>query len=274
MDKRNGNKASQLCEDLCTFIRRCILSVLTVGPVPRHIAFIMDGNRRYAKNRNLEDGAGHKLGYVALMNMLKYCYELDVKYVTIYAFSIENFKRRPEEVQSTMQLIKEKIEGMLREESLFNQYGVRVYFVGNLKLLSESVKLSAEKAMEATTHNSKVVLLVCIAYTSTDEILHAVEESCREKRAEFRKGMENSESLITVTDIEKHMYMADVPNPDVIIRTSGETRLSNFLLWQSAYTLLCSPSILWPEIGFRHLVRAVLDYQRNFAYLEQKQKQS
>ncbi|KAG8383162.1 hypothetical protein BUALT_Bualt05G0155900 [Buddleja alternifolia] len=266
-------RATQLFEGLGSFLRRCLFSVLSVGPFPRHIAFIMDGNRRFAKNQNLEQGSGHKAGYSALMNMLKYCYELEVKYITIYAFSIENFKRRPEEVESTMKLMLEKIEALVEEKSIVNRYGVRVYFIGNLSLLSEPVKLAAKRAMDATSGNSKAVLLICIAYTSTDEIMHAVEETCKEKKDGLRVDRtDENESNIGVMDIEKHMYMAVAPDPDIIIRTSGETRLSNFLLWQSASTLLYSPGVLWPEIGFRHLVKAIMEYQRNFAYLEKKQK--
>lgn len=290
MKKIVGDQARQKFEFLGSFLRKCIFSVLSAGPVPNHIAFIMDGNRRYAKKWNLLEGAGHRAGYLALTNMLKYCYEFGVKYVTIYAFSIDNFKRRPEEVQSTMQLIQEKIEDLIKEESLVNQYGVRIYFLGNLKLLSKPVRLAAERAMLATAGNSKAVLLICLAYTSSDEIVHAVQECCEETWDEVRalqsSGAGNGLNLlrenekhkrkhaIAVNDVEKHMYAAVAPDPDIIIRTSGETRLSNFLLWQSANCLLYSPSIFWPEIGFRHLVWVVLDFQRNFSYLKEKRKQS
>ncbi|KAL7149086.1 hypothetical protein ABFS83_05G015500 [Erythranthe nasuta] len=276
MAKQSSNRATQVIEAVGSFLRRCIGSILSAGPIPKHIAFIMDGNRRYAKKQNLEEGAGHRFGYSTLMDMLKYCYELDVKYVTIYAFSIENFKRRPEEVQSTMQLIQEKIEGLIEKESIVNRYGVRVHFIGNLKLLSKPVQLAAERAMNATWHNSKAVLSICIAYTSTDEIVNAVEESCKEKQKEKEKLLDEigEGPLIDVADVEKHMYMAVAPDPDIIIRTSGETRLSNFLLWQSARSLLYSPGVLWPEIGFWHLVRSVLDFQKNYAYTEKKSKES
>ncbi|KAH6774680.1 Undecaprenyl pyrophosphate synthetase family protein [Perilla frutescens var. hirtella] len=290
MEKQSSNWATQLIESLGSFLRRCICLILSAGCLPRHVAFIMDGNRRYAKKQGLLDGAGHRVGFLALMNMLKFCYELNVKYVTIYAFSIENFKRRPEEVESTMQLILEKIEALLEKESIVNQYGVRVHFIGNLELLSKPVRLAAERAMNATEHNSKAVLSICIAYTSTDEITHSVEETCKEKQDEFRdldacgagyglvglggNATGSNEPLIDVADIEKHMYMAVAPDPDIIIRSSGETRLSNFLLWQSASSILYSPRALWPEIGFWHLVRAILDFQRNLAYLENKRKQS
>lgn len=168
------------------FLRKCIFLVLYRGPIPNPIAFIMDGNRRFSKKNKLTEGAGHRVGFTALMSMIKYCYEFSVKYVTIYAFSIDNFERSPEEVQSVMELMQEKIEGLVKEGSIVNQYGVRVQFLGNVKLLSKPVRLEAERAMAATADdNSKAVLSICIAYTSTNEILHAVQESCEEKRDEL-----------------------------------------------------------------------------------------
>ncbi|KAI3500373.1 hypothetical protein L1887_36194 [Cichorium endivia] len=262
-----AKKIRQIYEGLGTLARKCIFSILSVSIIPNHIAFIMDGNRRYSKQHNLIQGAGHGIGFTSLMSMLKYCYELGIKYVTIYAFSIENFKRSPKEVESLMDLMEEKIEGLIKEESIVNQYGVRVYFIGNLKLLSKPVRLAAERAMDATAKNSRAVLSICIAYTSTDEILNAVVESCEEKRDE--KG---GKDLICVEDIERRMYMAVTPDPDVIIRTSGETRLSNFLLWQSGNCVLYSPTVLWPEIGFRHLVQAVLEFQKHFGYLRKQKR--
>ncbi|KAM1568805.1 hypothetical protein ACFX14_034073 [Malus domestica] len=290
MQKTSGNIATRLFWSIVSFLRRCLFLVISIRPIPRHIAFIMDGNRRYAKKRKMMDGDGHRVGFLALMSMLKYCFELGVTYVTVYAFSIENFKRNPEEVQSLMGLMQEKIEGLIKEESIVNQYGVRVHFIGNLKLLSEPVRSAAERAMAATANNSRGVLSICIAYTSTDEIVHAVQESCEEKLDEISSmnaikagygltklgGNEEDEreKIVKLTDIEKHMYMAVAPDPDVLIRTSGETRLSNFLLWQSAFCYLYSPSVLWPEIGFRHVVWAVLKFQSNYFYLERKRKQS
>lgn len=245
---------------------------------------------RFAKKCKLMEGAGHKVGFSALMSMLKYCYEFGVRYVTVYAFSIENFKRSPEEVQSLMDLMLKKIEEILKKQSIVNRYGVRVIFSGNLKLLSEPVRLAAERAMLATAKNSKAVLSICVAYTSTNEIMHAVQESCEEKWDEITLlnssgagyglislgGYEQDEMdhLIKLTDIEKHMYMAAAPDPDIIIRTSGETRLSNFLLWQSANCYLYSPSVLWPEIGFRQFLWAILNFQQIHFYLDKLRKQS
>lgn len=283
----------KLFHSLGSLVQNLLFRILSVGPIPNHIAFIMDGNRRYAKKKNLEEGDGHKAGFSALMSVLRYCYELGVKYATVYAFSIDNFKRKPEEVQSVMDLMQEKIEGLLKEESIVNQYGIRVYFIGNLNLLNEPVRVAAENVMRATAKNTKCVLLICVAYTSTDEIVHAVQESCLEKweikasngvemdkkgEIEAVNGVECEQKLeehcaIQLVDIEKHMYMSVAPDPDILIRSSGETRLSNFLLWQSENTLLCCPRALWPEVGLWHLVSAVLSFQRNYSYLEKKKKQ-
>ncbi|KAL5706144.1 ditrans,polycis-polyprenyl diphosphate synthase [(2E,6E)-farnesydiphosphate specific] [Ranunculus cassubicifolius] len=259
-------------DNVCTFMRKCLFRVLSVGSIPNHIAFIMDGNRRYARSVNLNEGEGHKVGSVALMSMLRYCYELGVKYVTIYAFSIDNFKRNPQEVESLMNLMQEKIEGLLKEESIVTSYGIRVYFVGNLKLLPEPVRLAAEKAMAATAKNNKAFLSICVAYTSTDEIVHAVRGACGERKKMIQET-DSKDLCVKSADIERHLYTSMIPDPDIVVRTSGETRLSNFLLWQTTYSYLYSPSALWPEISFWHLVWGVLNYQRAKPYLEKKKKQ-
>lgn len=365
MEKSARDMTSNLFGGLGSFLRRCMFGVLSTGPVPNHIAFIMDGNRRYAKKKNMAEGDGHKAGFSALLSILRYCYELGVKYVTVYAFSIDNFKRQPKEVQSLMDLMREKIEELLQKESIVNEYGIRLHFIGNLQLLTEPVRVAIEKAMRVTAHNNQRVLLVCIAYTSRDEIVHAVQESCKDKWNEVQasngangsnftiarvdedlkrngidmhaqhsckdnvnateactsssgilKGVEGARDrdglfvlsvqqkhvncveaeitscsgvvdgleesrykqgeypTIKLVDVERHMYMAVAPDPDILIRSSGEARLSNFLLWQTSTCPLYSPAALWPEIGLWHLVWAVLNFQRHYSYLEKKKKQS
>ncbi|XP_050229698.1 rubber cis-polyprenyltransferase HRT2-like [Mercurialis annua] len=371
MAKHIGVRKSDVFGNLASLMRICMFRVLSMGPIPNHVAFIMDGNRRYAKKENMKEGAGHRAGFLALISILKYCYELGVKYVTIYAFSIDNFKRRPDEVQELMDLMLEKMEELLKEESIVHQYGIRVFFIGNLTLLNEPVRMAMEKVMRATADNTKCTLLICIAYTSSDEIVHAVEESCKHKWQKFQSLTFNQQSnggnkkrednkkiynnirhsfqvnrkdevdefqeteasgasnlvrevegdedkasvsmpaaegpcesnwnedeasmetkiknypppsgesqktegecsIIKLVDIEKYMYTAVAPEPDILIRSSGETRLSNFLLWQASECMLYSPHALWPEIGLWHLVWAVLNFQRNYLYLEKKKKQ-
>ncbi|KAK4711637.1 hypothetical protein R3W88_006150 [Solanum pinnatisectum] len=166
-------------------------------------------------------------GFLTLMCMLKYCYELGVKYMTIYAFNIDNFRRSPEEVQYLMDLMLEKIEGLLKQETVINEYGEGIHFVGNLKLLDEPVRVAAEKVMQVTAKNTKSSLLICVAYTSTDEIVHAVQASCQEKWNEIQE----LDHVINLVDIERHTYMGLAPDPDVLIRTSGASHISNILFW-------------------------------------------
>ncbi|XP_039135675.1 dehydrodolichyl diphosphate synthase CPT3-like [Dioscorea cayenensis subsp. rotundata] len=277
--ENNSNSRSSIFGRIWFSLRMFLFSVLSFGPMPAHIAFIMDGNRRYSKKHNVKQGSGHNVGFSALISTLQYCYELGVKYVTVYAFSIDNFKRKPEEVQSLMNLLTEKIDEMLEETSVVKEYGIRVNFWGDLNLLTEPVRLAAKKAMAVTAENTGPVLSVCVAYTSTNEILHAVQESCAEKNNSMAVGYSNgrinsSEGLLSVADLEQHFYSASFPEPDIVVRTSGETRLSNFLLWQTSFSHLQNPIALWPEFSLRYLVWSILQYQKAYPSLQEQRIRS
>ncbi|KAI3794325.1 hypothetical protein L1987_36954 [Smallanthus sonchifolius] len=279
-EERSENIMTKLLTDLNSTARKLLFGAISTGPIPQHIAFIMDGNRRFAKKWKLTEGGGHKAGFLALMSVLKYCYEIGVKYVTVYAFSLDNFNRRPDEVQYVMDLMQEKIEGFLKQLTIVNKYGVRVLFIGDLKRLYEPVRIAAEKAMEATAKNTKTYLLVCVAYTSSHEIPRAIYESCQAKSGVVMNGNGsvngdyNHEVGIKVVDLDKHMYMGVAPDPDILVRSSGETRLSNFLLWQTTDCLLYSPKALWPEMGLWQVVWGILKFQMSYKYLEKKKKQA
>lgn len=273
--------ARRLVGSLFVNMRRFLFRILSVGPIPNHVAFILDEHWSYAKQWSVAEGTGYGAGVLALMSMLKYCYELGVKYMTIHAFSIDYFRSSPEEVQYLM----EKIEGLLKQESVICEYGVRIHFVGNLMLLDESVRVAAEKAMQATANKTKSNLLICVAYTSTDEIMHAVQASCQEKWNEIQELNANQSQNAEITeekleldhvtklvDIERHTYMGLAPDPDVLVRTSGASHISSFLLWQTTNCLLYSPKVLFREIGLRHLVWAVLNFQRLHPHLEKEKK--
>ncbi|KAI3833198.1 hypothetical protein MKW92_023660 [Papaver armeniacum] len=263
-------------ENSIRVLRMFIFSVVSVGPIPSHVAFIMDGNRRYTLKHKLQLGSGHRIGLFTLMSMLKYCYELGVKYVSVYAFSVDNFNRRPEEVEFMMALMEEKIEELLMEESIVNKFGVRIQFVGNLKLLKDSTREAAGRAMAATAKNDNFVLLICVAYTSTNEIMNAIQKCFNDKLGKLQGSCNSGTDQdfeVSISDIERHMYTSMTPEPDILIRTSGEKRLSNFLLWQSTHTCLYSPAVLWPEISLWHLIWAVLNFQRVSQNLEKKKKQ-
>ncbi|XP_039138660.1 dehydrodolichyl diphosphate synthase 6-like [Dioscorea cayenensis subsp. rotundata] len=259
----------KLSNNIHGFLRKFLFKVLSFGPMPKHIAFILDGNRRYGKKWNLTEGEGHERGFCNLMTILNYVHEMKFQYVTVYAFSIDNFRRKAEEVQLLMRLIKEKMDALVEDKSMADKLGIRIEFIGKLELLDESVREAAKKLMKTTEKNDQLVLLVSIAYTSTDEIVHGIERSCMEVRDED----DDDGMMIKVVDLEKNMYFGGYPDPDILVRTSGETRLSNFLLWQTKGCLLYAPSCLWPEISLRHLVWAVLKYQRRFSYLERIKKQ-
>ncbi|CAL5046252.1 unnamed protein product [Urochloa decumbens] len=278
-EKPDEMVTSGVLASLQNFLRKCLIAVLSYGPMPKHIAFIMDGNRRYAKFRSIQQGAGHRVGFSALIANLLYCYEMGVKYITVYAFSIDNFKRDPSEVQSLMQLMEEKINELLENRSVINKVNCKINFWGNLDMLCEPVRVAAQKLMASTAGNTGIVLSVCMPYNSTSEIVNAVNEVCSERRDVLQRehagygnghAAENGvHSEISVADLDQHMYSAGCPDPDIVIRTSGETRLSNFLLWQTTFSHLQNPDPLWPEFSFRHLVWSILQYQRAYPYLEQ-----
>ncbi|KAE8727100.1 Dehydrodolichyl diphosphate synthase 6 [Hibiscus syriacus] len=267
-------RVGNVSRGVSSVIRECIFGVLRVGPIPNHIAFIMDGNRRYDKKQNPGGAAvsgGHDAAFWALVAMVMYCYELGVKYVTAYAFSIDNFKRKSEDVQILM-------DSMLRKFDLLEKvaihFAIRVHFAGNLGPFNNEFRVSAMKLMEATAGYSNSLLTICVAYTSRDEILHAIEESCEQKCIDHvREINSDGDHIIKLMDLEKNMYMAVAPDPDIIIRTEGENRLSNFLLWQSCGSHLCSMSVLWPEIELWNLVLAILNFQKHKPYLERKKKE-
>ncbi|KAJ4733384.1 Alkyl transferase [Rhynchospora pubera] len=268
LEKNCKSKISKISGYVGFIMRKLLFSVLSVGPIPAHVAIIMDGNRRFAKRRSLlqdsiDPASGHRLGFRSLISTIQYSFEMGVKCVTVYAFSIDNFKRSPQEVQMLMDLMREKIEEMSAEDGVFKALDVKINFWGNLELMTEPTRLSAKRAMDTTVHNKGPELSVCVAYTSTNEITHAIEASVRDL-----KGKDQ----VQVSDLERNLYSAGCVEPDIIIRTSGETRLSNFLLWQSDFTHLQNPKPLWPEFSLRHLVWAVLEYQRVYAYLKNKKE--
>ncbi|CAL9079741.1 unnamed protein product, partial [Musa textilis] len=281
MRKRSRKFVAKILGRLWRLFRRWLFLTLSIGPMPEHIAFILDGNRRYAKKKNLKMGAGHNVGFNSLVVVLRYCYELGVEYVTVYAFSIDNFRRKPEEVKGLMALMKEKIDELLEEDTIVHKFGLRIKFWGNLDMLSEPARVAAERAMAATANNTGPVLSVCVAYTSTNEIVRAIKKSCSTKRDETAEGSlgftgdplrDGACGSIAVADMEDNLDSADCPDPDIIIRTSGETRLSNFLLWQSTLTHLQNPIPLWPEFSLRNLIWAILEYQRVYPYFEARRR--
>ncbi|KAL6049814.1 Alkyl transferase [Balamuthia mandrillaris] len=240
--------------------------VLSCGAQPKHIAFIMDGNRRFAQKKFLPRSSGHRFGYHKLMQALEWCLELGITTVTVYAFSIENFKRSQDEIDTLMRLATKKFRELLKREELIHKHGVRVNVLGDMMLLPLELQRVMAKAIYATRHNTKAVLNVCFAYTSREEMLHAMNQVASGVNQNMLKSCDVTEQLF-----EKSMYMADYP--DIIIRTSGEKRLSDFLLWQGNMSSTMFLEVLWPEFSPWHLYYCILCFQADYAALSERRKQ-
>lgn len=235
---------------LVGFVEDFVISIIKTGPIPKHVAMIMDGNRTYAKKHRLPLKEGHFAGANALVKVLEVCYKVGIEQVTIYAFSLENFNRSKEEVDTLFALLRDKLKVMSEHEDLYARYNkVRIRIIGNRSFIPEDILKDLENVEETTKDfGSKKTLNVCFPYTARDEITYAI-KTIANKRV---SGELNDRNKITTKTIEKNFYFGDdVPPLDILIRTSGHTRLSDFLLWQC--TTECTiefPDVLWPDFGF------------------------
>lgn len=229
---------------------------LNQNVIPKHVAVIMDGNGRWAKKRALNRLRGHKAGIEAVRETIRCANDLGVDYLTIYSFSTENWKRPEDEVNGLMDLF---AKTMLAEVDGLHEEHVRVCTIGDLSLLPDETRLAFEEAWEKTKNNDGMTLVVAVNYGSRQEILRAV-NACV-KRA-LDEGV-NPDNLPEITEglFEQGLYTADIPDPDLLIRTSGEMRVSNFLLWQIAYTEFVCTDVLWPDFNRYDFLKALLEYQ-------------
>ncbi|XP_048881873.1 dehydrodolichyl diphosphate synthase complex subunit DHDDS isoform X1 [Brienomyrus brachyistius] len=259
---------SWIREGELSFIEKLTANILKAGPMPKHVAFIMDGNRRYARKCHVERQEGHTQGFDKLAETLRWCLNLDIREVTVYAFSIENFKRSKEEVDGLMELARQKFQKLLEEQGNLEKHGVCIRVLGDLTLLPVDLQRLIAQAVVATRTHDKCFLNVCFAYTSRHEITNAVKEMAWGVEQGLIKSSDVSESLLS-----KCLYSSGSPDPDLLIRTSGEVRLSDFLLWQTAYSCLVFQSVLWPEYSFWNLCEAILQYQLNYWPLQKARDQ-
>ncbi|MEH2080479.1 MAG: isoprenyl transferase [Nostoc sp.] len=221
--------------------------------IPQHIAVIMDGNGRWATSRGLPRIAGHRQGAKTLKELLRCCKDWGIKALTAYAFSTENWQRPVEEVDFLMHLF----ERLLRRElAQMHQEEVRISFIGDLSALPKSLQTEMERSMIETLNNQAIHFTVAVNYGSRNEIARV----CRQVAQLVEQG-ELSAQKVNESLIEEHLYTADTPEPDLLIRTSGEMRLSNFLLWQMAYTEMYFTDILWPDFNQEAFHQALLSYQ-------------
>ncbi len=225
---------------------------------PEHIAIILDGNRRWAQESGLEPWMGHYYGANKTKDVLKWCLDLNVKSITLYAFSTENFQRPKEEVEKLMQLFKEKLQEILESEEI-HKYKVRVKVIGKVDLLPPNLQALIREVEEKTKNYNEHFLNLAIAYGGRAEIVDAAR-----KIAQKVVSGELSPEEINEKIFEQHLYTAFLPkqDPDLIIRTSGEERLSGFLLYQSAYSELCFLDVYWPEFRRIDLLRAIRTFQK------------
>ncbi len=222
-------------------------------PVPRHIAIIMDGNGRWAKQRGLPRTAGHKAGAEAFRKIANYCRDIGVEYLTVYAFSTENWKRSEEEVGGIMKLLGAYLKEALRD---MEKNRVRFRFFGDLSRLSPQLQKLCNEA-QTRSGQYDVQVNFCFNYGGRDELVRAAKTFAQEVADGKRKPEELTEELLA-----SYLYSADVPDPELIIRPSGEMRTSNFLLWQSAYSEYVFLNVLWPDFGPADLDEAIAQYHR------------
>ena len=218
--------------------------------IPTHIAIIMDGNGRWARSRGLPRLAGHRAGTENLRRIIEACVEFGIQYLTVYAFSTENWTRPPDEVQGLMRIFEEVIDRELQE--LYDQ-GVQLRHLGRLENLSLSFREKIEKAIEKTRNNSRLILNIAFNYGGRDEIVCAI----RRMLKEGVKPEEVDEALVC-----RYLFTAGSPDPDMIIRTSGEMRGSNFLLWQGSYSEWYFPAVYWPDFDKEQLRLALEEFNR------------
>jgi len=223
-------------------------------PPPKHIAIIMDGNGRWAQQRGLPRVSGHENGAAALRTVTETCCEIGVGCLTVYAFSIENWKRPAEEVHALFGLLEHFLAAELPTLLANN---IRLRAIGRLQELPASALAALEKTIDLTSRNTGMSLVLAINYSGRAELEDAVRSVCKE----VANGLLRPENF-TQEDLERNLYTRDWPDPDLLIRTSGEMRLSNFLLWQLSYTELYVTPKCWPDFGREDLLEAVLDFHR------------
>ena len=231
-------------------MNKSIHQTTLVEKVPTHVAIIMDGNGRWASKRGLPRLAGHHAGTENLRRIIRASVEFGIKFLTIYAFSTENWNRPREEVDGLMRILEDVIDKELKE---LNDQGVQIRHLGRLDQLSTPLQRKVSQAVEATRGNSQLVLNVAFNYGGRDEVVQAVKHMIRD---------EIPVEDITPELLSQYLYTAGVPDPDLIIRTSGELRISNFLIWQAAYSEWYVTPILWPDFGREEFHKALAEFSR------------
>ncbi len=262
MKKRLFNIAKALTKPIYKVYEKWLWLQIKDGPFPVHIGIIPDGNRRWARARKLESWKGHEIGYERIREVLRWIWELDVKAITVYAMSTENCTHRPpEERKKLFELARKGLKDLFNDPDI-DKYRVRVKVIGNLSLVPRDVVELARRVEEKTRNYSDRILYIALCYGGRQEIL----DSVRKIAKDVREGRLNPDD-INEDIFRKYLYTSESPDPDLIIRTSGEVRISNFLLWQLAYSELYFCEAYWPEfrkIDFWRAIRSFQHRERRF----------
>ncbi len=236
-----------------------LLESLDFSRLPRHIAIIMDGNGRWAQKRHLPRVAGHRAGTQSARMAIETCARLHIEALTLYAFSVENWRRPKAEIEFLMQLLREYIR---KEMPLLQKNNIRMRFLGRADELPEVVQTDTREATEALVKNTGMVLNIALNYGGRAEIVDAMNSILAARLVQANGNGHALPKPITEEDLARHLYTGDLPDPDLLIRTSGEMRVSNFLLWQIAYAEIFVTETLWPDFNRARLLEALLDYQK------------
>ena len=230
-----------------------LLEKLNLGRLPRHVAIIMDGNGRWAQRRHLPRIAGHRKGTETARVAIETCSRLRIEALTLYAFSVENWRRPKAEIDFLMQLLREYIR---QEMPLLQKNNIRMRFLGRADELPAAVQRDTRQAVEATAGNTGMVLCIALNYGGRAEIVDAANALIAERLAS------SSAQKLTEADLERQLYTAGLPDPDLLVRTSGEMRISNFLLWQIAYAEIFVTETLWPDFSRARLLESFVEFQK------------
>lgn len=222
--------------------------------LPEHIAFIMDGNGRWAKKRGLSRNAGHQEGARTTKKVVESAYNIGIKYITLFAFSSENWSRPKEEVDELMKLMLDYLKNAEKETS---DKDIRVRIIGDREGLSQEIREHIQKIEKRTENKKKMTMVIALNYGGRQDILQAASRIADDAAKGILKPSE-----ITMEEMSKRLYTYDIPDPDLLIRTSGELRISNFLIWQCSYSEFYFSNVLWPDFKEKHLLEAIADYQR------------
>lgn len=243
-----------MAETLVFVVIKMNLDKIKHHPLPRHIAIIMDGNGRWAKEKGRLRVFGHENGTKAVKATVETCAKIGIENLTLYAFSTENWKRPKLEVKTLMQLL---ITSLRKEMDTLQKHNIRLSAIGNLNALPEKVSKELAQVIKATTSNTRMTLNLALSYGSRDELTRCMSEIGQKIKKKIISPEKIDESVIN-----QHLYTRNLPDVDLLIRTSGEQRLSNFLLWQIAYAELYFTSVYWPDFRDDHLYEAIANYQK------------